>query len=177
MCFINSINEELEKKSTLPIPIIQKMTTDKVRDCLKMDLELNRLDGAIGKSIIPGRTNIPKKGDEDLIFGLSTNKLNSKLYKTHQLCKVADLFCPKSYEQFDLSKSEMRKQRTRDEVTELLKAVGLNYKKGMMEGIWQAAIRMEVQCPTEEVTKKTVNILSVISAIKQLEALPDDCVN
>ena len=169
-----SIDKLLEKKLASNIPIIVKLTHDAVKGCLTMDTELNRLDMSIGKSIKPGCRNITKNGDESLMFGLSTNKLNSMNNKTLELCNFSDIVSPKSFEKHNLNQNDVESQKTKEEILEILNAVGLNYKMGMFEGVWKKAIQIEAKHDYEVVTKYTVCISSIINAIKELDALPEE---
>lgn len=56
-----------------------------VKDCLthKID-DQSQTDQDLGKSIRSGLTNIPKKGDEDRVFGLDTQTISSKTMNIKQ---------------------------------------------------------------------------------------------
>lgn len=151
------------------VPIKVKMTTDNVKECLIMKLaEEDLRDLTLGKSGKINCSNNPKKGDENLVFGLNTNKLNAMNDLALEMCTVKDIFAQNSYEIHQLSQKEIDLPRTKDEIKGILKDIGVDYKAGMFEGIWLKSIELESKCPLDQVTKNEVSIKSFLKAIREL---------
>ena len=60
------------------------------------------------------------------------------------------------------------KQRTRDEIVDILKKAGVNYPNGKYEAVWLRAKELETTSPQDEVVKNTVSMRSVFAAIREL---------
>ena len=154
------------------IPIKTKMTADAIKDCLTSHLELERDEKGLGRSTKLGCRNIPKKGDENMAFGLTTNKLNSMANKTLEQCGASETIYPSSMSPFGISQEEMQKQRTRNEVTEVLESIGCRFRPAMFQGIWQKAAKNESGGADDFAFSTKVSMTGFLQAMRDLKVTP-----
>lgn len=62
-------------------------------------------------------------------------------------------------------------QRTKEEIRTLLRKAGVDYCTAKFEAVWLRAMELEIKAPEEELTKTTVCMRSVMSAIRELHYL------
>lgn len=166
------VDFELENRMMNKIPIKVKMTADVVGECMRTENQVGKMDLSLGKSVKIGLRNLPKEGDENLVFGLTTDHLNSMNDRSLELGKVAEVIGMSRECQGGFSRSEHEKQRSREEIIDILRAVGFEYKMGMFEGIWMKAAEFEWTDAIERMGRDTVSVGSLLKAIKVLEAMP-----
>lgn len=141
---------------------IKKRPTDSVASCLQGNNDGPRdFDHSSAKSR-------KSEVDTNRVFGLTTaeaNVLNSKDTKPH--LNSFEFMAPKDVTPNDLEVDDYSKQRTKDEIKELLGSIGLRYKFAKFESIWQKSITYEVGY-NENPFRKTATLSSVMRAIKEL---------
>lgn len=150
------------------------MVVDAVKDCLTMHVQEDRLDAGVGRSTKLGCRNLTKKGDENMAFGLSTQKLNAMNNKVLEQTSIAEIISPAAMDRCKISEEEMAKQRRRSDVMEVLQTIGLNYRHAMFEGVWRRAVESEAKNSHENVTRQTASMNAVVRAIKELKAMRGD---
>lgn len=107
-----------------------------------------KLDSGLGKSTKFGTRNLTKSGDEDRVFGTPT--IRTDILKPIKK-SVADpnnygdeppaihLLFPQKYSDMGLTEEDFKKKRTKEDIKGIFNAIGLTYKIGKFEAIFQRA--------------------------------------
>lgn len=135
-------------------------------------MQNQRDQDGVGKATKTGCRNVTRPGDENMTFGLSTDKLNGMSNKTLEKGSIGEAIRPTVMERCGITEEEMKKPRRREEVQEVLQTIGLNYRHAMFEGIWRKAVESEAQNSHQLITKRTVSMNAVVKAMKELQAVP-----
>lgn len=153
------------------VPIKTKMTADGIRDCLTSHVGCDKSDLGLGKSTKPGCRNQVRPGDENLAFGLTTNKLNAMGARMMEFGGASDAIAPNPLSNC-ISQEDMLKQRTKNGMVDVLESVGCRFRPAMFQGIWQRAAKNECGGVDEYPFKATVSVSSFVQAMKELKAVP-----
>jgi len=118
--------------------------------CIRGDPTIKevQVDDDLGKTNKHGYRNIPKEGDEDRIFGVPTIRSDIKQPKNVSVAdpnnygtepQVIELLFPEKYTNRGLSQEDFNELKTKQEIKNIFKNVGINYRPGKFEGIYMRA--------------------------------------
>lgn len=76
---------------------------------------------------------------------------------------VIELMFPHCYTHYGLTEDDIVMQRGKDEIRDIFKNIGIDYKAGKFEGVWQRATEMQ----GDNYSNK-VSIKSFLEAVKEM---------
>jgi hypothetical protein len=130
-------------------------------------------DPNLGKSNRYGYRNMPKVGDETRVFGLPTIRSDVQKPKMRSIAdqfnygdesQAVELLFPQRFADLGLTRDDFFMPRPKEEIRTIFTRIGIEYKQGKFEGIYQRA--QEIDQSNDKVSVK-----AFYQAVKEMDHL------
>jgi len=130
-------------------------------------------DPNLGKSSKFGYRNVPKPGDESRVFGVPTIRSDIQKPKVRSVadqfnygdeCQAVELLFPQRFADLGLTKDDFFMPRAKEEIRTIFTRIGISYKQGKFEGVYQRAQELEG-------SNDKVSVKSFYQAVQEMDHL------